>query len=178
MLRRVLFVGDGSFPPGEAAALARCLLPNAAEISILQVVPQFPYGWIAWPAFPDIGQELANAWAYVSEVAEQLHADGWNVSTRVEVSPLSGAEMDQEILRLAGALRPQLIFLALAKGPVRAGVVRQAPVPVLAVKSSSREDDTEGLREHRRQSFEPSLVYRKLLLNPAAAVLFVHAGLL
>jgi hypothetical protein len=95
MVGRVLFAVDGSVPSREAAALAHDLLPKAGEILVLQVVPQLPYAWNTWPAFPDLAQDLTKAWAYVSEVGDDLEAQCWNVSTRVDVSPLSAAEIDQ-----------------------------------------------------------------------------------
>jgi len=176
MVGKVLFAVDGSVPPRDAAALAHDLLPKAGEILILQVVPQLPYAWIAWPAFPDLSQELAKAWAYVSEVGGDLDAQGWNVSTRVECSPLSAAEIDQEILRLADLLRPNLVCLALARGRVAASIVRKALMPVLVVRVSSRHGDTGGLREEKREYLEPWLVHRSLLLNPVAALVFRYAG--
>jgi len=48
-------------------------------------------------------------------------AQCWNVSTRVDVSPLSAAEVDEEVLRLAELLRPNLILPTLS---------REAPLPV------------------------------------------------
>jgi len=87
MVGRVLFAVDGSVPSREAAALAHDLLPKADEILVLQVVPQLPYAWNTWPAFPDLAQDLAEAWAYVSEVGDDLEAQCWNVSTRVDVRP-------------------------------------------------------------------------------------------
>ena len=177
MVGRVLFAVDGSVPSAEAAALAHDLLPQAGEILILQVVPQLPYAWNAWPAFPDLSQDLARAWAYVSEVGRDLDAQDWNVRTTVEPSPLSAAEIDQEILRLADLLRPNLVCLALARGRVAASIVRKALMPVLVARVSSRDDDARGLREERRESLEPWLVHRSLLLNPAAALVFRHAGI-
>jgi nucleotide-binding universal stress UspA family protein len=177
MVGKVLFTVDGSVPPREAAALAHDLLPKAGEIIILQVVPQLLYAWNAWPAFPDLAQDLAKAWAYVSEVGDDLEAQGWNVSTRVEFSVLSAAEIDQEILRLTDLLRPNLICLALAKGRIAASIVRRALVPVLVARLASPNDDTGGLREERREYLEPWLVHRSLLLNPVAALVFRYAGI-
>jgi nucleotide-binding universal stress UspA family protein len=178
MVGKVLFAVDGSVPSRDAAALAHDLLPEAGEILILQVVPQLPYAWNAWPAFPDLAQELAKAWAYVSEVADDLGAQDWNVGTRVEFSTLSAAEIDQEILRLADLLRPNLICLALAKGRVTTSIVRKALMPVLVARPSSRDDATGGLREEKKREYlEPWLVHRSLLLNPAAALVFRYAGI-
>ena len=177
MVGKVLFAVDGAVPSREAAALAHDLLPKAGEIVILQVVPQLPYSWIAWPAFPDLAQDLAKALAYVSEVGDDLAAQGWNVNTRVDPSPLSAAEIDQEILRLADRLRPHLICLALAQGRVAASIVRRAPMPVLVARLSSHDGATGGLREERREYLEPWLAHRSLLLNPAAALMFRHAGI-
>lgn len=177
MVGKVLFAVDGSVPSREAAALAHDLLPKAGGILILQVVTQLPYAWNTWPAFPDLSQELAKAWAYVSEVSGDLDAQGWNVSTRVEPSPLSAAEIDQEILRLADLLRPNLVCLALARGHVAASIVRKALMPVLVARPSSRDDDTGGRREAKREYLEPWLAHRSLLLNPAAALVFRYAGI-
>lgn len=178
MVGKVLFAVDGSVAPLEAAALAHDLLPKAGEILICQVVPQLPYGWNSWPAFPDLAQDLAKAWAYVSEVGDNLRVQGWNVTPRVECSPLSAAEIDQEILRLADLLRPNLICLALARGRVAASIVRKALMPVLVARMSSRHDDTGGLREEKKTEYlEPWLVHRSLLLNPVAALVFRYAGI-
>ena len=177
MVGKVLFAVDGSVPPLQAAALAHDLLPKAGEILIVQVVPQLPYAWNTWPAFPDLAQDLAKAWAYVSEVGDNLEAQGWNVSPRAECSPLSAAEIDQEILRLADLLRPNLICLALARGRVAASIARKALMPVLVARLSSRDDDPGGLRAEKRQYLEPWLVHRSLLLNPGAALVFRHAGI-
>ena len=178
MVGRILFVVDGSVPPREAAALAHGLLPKATEISVLQVVPQLPYAWNAWPAFPNASEDLGRAWAHVSHVADDLEAQGWTVSTRVYFSVLSAAEMDQEVLKLAETVRPDLICLALEGGSVTERIVRGALTPVLVAKPLSRGDDTEGLRERAREYLEPGLVHRMLLLNPAAALVFRHAGIL
>ncbi len=177
MLGKVLFAVDGSVPSREAAALAHDLLPKASEILIFQVVPQLPYAWNAWPAFPDLAQDLATAWAYVSEVGDDLEEQGWNVRTRVECSPLSAAEIDQELLRLADLLQPNLICLALARGRVAASIVRKAPMPVLVARQLSRDEETGGLGPEKREHLEPSLVHRSLLLNPVAALVFRYAGI-
>ena len=177
MVGRVLFAVDGSVPPREAAALADGLLHKTTEIVVLQVVPQLPYAWNAWPAFPNASEDLGRAWAYVSEVGDNLEAQDWTVSTRVYFSVLGAAEMDQEILKLAETVRPDLICLALEMGSVTAGVVRGALTPVLVARPLSRSDDTEGLRDRVRESLE-GLVHRMLLLNPAAALAFRHAGIL
>ncbi len=177
MVGRVLFAVDGSVPPREAAARAHGLLPKATEIFILQVVPQLPYAWNTWPAFPNPSEDLGRAWAYVSDVGDDLEAQGWTVSTRVFFSVLSAAEMDQEILKLAETVRPDLICLALERGSVTASIVRGALTPVLVAKPLSRSDDTEGLRDRARECLE-GLVHRMLLLNPAAALAFRHAGIL
>ena len=178
MVSRVLFAVDGSMPPDDAAALAHGLLPKATEILILQVVPQLPYAWNAWPAFPDTTEDLARAWGYVSEVGDHLEAQGWNVTTKVHFSPLSAAEMDREILHLADTLWADLICLALTRGRVAASIVSKALMPVLVARPLSRGDDTEGLREQKREYLDPGLVHRTLLLNPAAALIFRHAGIL
>ncbi|MGH7412305.1 MAG: universal stress protein [Candidatus Methylomirabilis sp.] len=178
MVGRILFVVDGSVPPREAAALAHGLLPKATEISVLQVVPQLPYAWNAWPAFPNASEDLGRAWAYVSEVGDDLGALGWTVSTRVFFSVLSAAEMDQEVLKLAETVRPDLICLALEGGSVTERIVRGALTPVLVAKPLSHRDDSEGLRERAREYLQPGLVHRMLLLNPAAALVFRHAGIL
>ena len=168
MVGRVLFVVDGSVPAGEAAAVAHGLLPKATELLVLQVVPQLPRVWISWPAFPDPAQDLARAMAYVSEVGNELEAQGWNVSTRVHFSCLSAAETDQEILKVAETFRPDLVYLALAKGGVTGSIVRKAAMPVLVAKLLSPGDDPAGRREQRREYLEPALVPHALLLNPAA----------
>lgn len=178
MVGKVLFVVDGSVPSREAATLAHGLLPKAAEVLILQVVPQLPYAWTAWPAFPDSAEDLANAWEYVSEVGNDLEAQGWNVSTKVHFSVLSAAEMDREILKLAEALRPDMICLAFAQGSVTATIVREAVVPVLVAKPSTSGADSTGRRVRRRESPEPALLHRALLLNPAGALVFREAGIL
>ena len=72
MVENVLCVVDGSAPSGEVATLVDSLLPSAVEVVVLQVVPQLPYAWTAWPSFPDAAEDLAKAWAYVSEVAHHL----------------------------------------------------------------------------------------------------------
>lgn len=177
MVGRVLFVVDGSVPPREAAGLAHDLLPKATEIFVLQVVPQFPRAWITWPAFPNASEDLGRAWAYVSEVGDDLEAQGWTVSTRVYFSVLSAAETDQEILKLASTVRPDLICLALERGSVTANIVRRAPTPVLVAKPLSRGDDAEGLRDRAREYLQ-GLVHRMVLLNPAAALVFRESGIL
>ena len=177
MVGKVLFVVDGSVPSHDAAALAHGLLPSATQVLVLQVVPQLPYAWNTWPAFPDLTQDVAKAWAYVSEVEADLEAQGWNVGTRVEVSPLSAAEIDQEVLRLADTLRPNLICLALDKGRVTGNIVRRALAPVLVAKPSPPDTGTGGLRERRREHLEPGLVHRSLPLNPVAALMFRHVGI-
>lgn len=178
MIGRVLFVVDGSVPSDEAATLAHGLLPQASEIVVLQVVPQLPYAWTAWPAFPDSGEELAKASLYVAEAGNKLEARNWHVSTKVYFSPLSALEVDREILKLAETLRPDLICLAMERGSVRARIVREAVVPVLVTKSLSSGGDTTGLGEKRRAQREPVAVHRALLLKPAAALVFRHAGIL
>ncbi len=177
MVGRVLFVVDGSVPPREAAALAHGLLPKTTEIFVLQVVPQLPYAWNVWPAFPNPSEDLARAWAYVSEVGDDLEAQGWTVSTRVYFSVLSAAEMDQEVLKLAETVRPDLICLALERGSVTANIVRRALSPVLVAKPLSRGDHTEGLRDRARDYLQ-GLVHRMVLLNPAAALVFRQSGIL
>ena len=177
MVGRVLFAVDGSVPPREAAARAHGLLPKATEVFVLQVVPQLPYAWNTWPAFPNPSEDLGRAWAYVSDIGDDLEAQGWTVSTRVYFSVLSAAEMDQEILRLADTVRPDLICLALEGGSVTASIVRRALTPVLVAKPLSRGDDTEGLRDRVREYLE-GLVHRVLLLNPAAALVFRQSGIL
>jgi nucleotide-binding universal stress UspA family protein len=149
MVGKVLFAVDGSVPSRDAAAVAHDLLPKAGEILILRIVPQLPYAWNTWPAFPDLSQDLAKAWAYVSEVGGDLEAQGWNVRTRVDPSPLGAAEIDQEILRLVDLLQPNLVCLALARGRVAASIVRKALTPVLVARVSSRDDDARGLREEQ-----------------------------
>ncbi len=178
MVGKILLVVDGTVPSNEAATLAHGLLPKAAEIVILQVVPQLPRAWTAWPAFPDPGEDLAKASDYVSAVREALQARGWNVSTKVYFSPLSAAEVDREILKLAETMRPDLTCLAMERGSVRAGIVREAVMPVLVAKFPLCGDDTAGPREKPRMHREPVLIHRGLLLKPAAALLFRHAGIL
>ncbi len=178
MVGKVLFVVDGSVPPREAAALADGLLPKATEVVILQVVPQLPCAWTAWPAFPDPAEDLGKAAAYVAEAAHKLEAQGWNVSTRVHFSVLSAAEMDREVLKLAERFRPDMICLALVQGRVTAGIVRKAVVPVLVAKPSSPGEEATGHRSQTRKAPEPALVHRALLLNPAGALVFRRAGIL
>jgi hypothetical protein len=177
VVENVLCVVDGSAPPGDVATLVNSLLPKAVEVEILEIVPQLPYAWTAWPTFPDAAEDLAKAWAYVSEVAHVLQGCDCRVSTRVHFSPLSAAELDREILRFSQALRPDLIFLALEKGTVRASVVREAAVPVLAAKLSRPVEEGDG-RKARGEYLEPALTNRRLLLNPAGAFVFRLAGIL
>lgn len=178
MVGKILFVVDGSVPARETAAVAHDLFPNASEVLVLQVVPQLPRAWIAWPAFPSTGEDLVRAAVYVSEVAKELEAQGRKVSTRVHFSVLSAGEMDREILWLAETLRPDLICLTLDQGSVTARVVREACMPVLVAKPSSPGDDAAGRRVERREYLEPALVHRALLLNPAVALIFRRAGIL
>ncbi len=178
MVGKVLFVVDGSAPSREAATLADGLLPKATEVVILQVVPQLPSAWTAWPAFPDPAEDLGKAAAYVAEVAHELEAQGRNVNTRVHFSVLSAAEMDREVLKLAERFRPDMICLALAQARVTAGIVREAVVPVLVAKPTSPGEDTTGRRVQRREAPQPALVHRALLLNPAGALVFRQAGIL
>lgn len=178
MIGKVLFVVDGSVPPEEAATLAHGLLPRVSEVLVLQVVPQLPYAWTAWPAFPDPGEDLAKAAAYVSGVAGQLQARGWTASTKVYFSPLGAAEMDREVLKLAASLGPDMLCLAMARGKVRAGIVREATVPLLVAKSPSSDNGRPGPGERSRPARQPAPVHRRLFLNPAAALIFRRAGLL
>ncbi|HSB82707.1 MAG TPA: hypothetical protein VLM91_28365 [Candidatus Methylomirabilis sp.] len=177
MVQNVLCVVDGSAPPGDVASLADSLLPRAAEVVVLQVVPQLPYAWTAWPTFPDAAEDLARAWAYVSEISRGLKACEWAVSTRVHFSPMSAAELDREILKFSQMLRPDLIFLALERGRVRARVVREAAMPVLVATLSSPDEEAGG-RKARAEYAEPAVVHRRLLLNPAGAFVFRLAGIL
>ena len=177
MVGKVLFVVDGSVPPQEAADLAHGLLPKATEVLILQVVPQLPCAWTAWPAFPDPGADLAKASGYVAEVGDSLKGLGWNVNAMVHFSVLSAAEVDREILKVAEGLRPDLICLALARGSVTAGLVREAVAPVLVARPASHGDEVPGRRERTKEYLEPVLVYRALL-NPAGALIFRRAGIL
>jgi nucleotide-binding universal stress UspA family protein len=178
MVGKVLFVVDGSMPSSEAAGLARDLLPRASDAVVLQVVPQLPHAWTAWPAFPDPGEDLAKASVYVSEVAAGLEARGWRVHTKVHFSVLSAAEMDQEILKLAEGIRPDLICVALAQRGAAASIVRETTVPVLVGKPSAPAEGITGHRRRRRESLEAALAHRALLLNPSAALVFRHAGIL
>jgi nucleotide-binding universal stress UspA family protein len=178
MVGKVLFVVDGSVPSREAATLAHGLLPKATEVLILQVVPQLPCAWTAWPAFPDASEDLGMAWAYVSEVGAALEGQGWNVNTTVHFSVLSAAEMDREVLKLTEAIRPDLICLAVAGKSVTASIVREAVMPVLVAKPSSPGADTGGHKVQKKESLEPALVHRALLLNPAGALVFRRAGIL
>lgn len=177
MLRSVLLVVDGSSPSRETAALAHGLLPNAAGLLVLQVVPQLPHTWISWPAFPDLAQDLANASAYVSDLGKDLERLGWNVSTRVHFSSLSSAEMDREILNLAKILGPDLICLALAEGSTIGSVVREAVSPVLVARPHSSGPETGGHREQTTEYLQPALVERGWLVNPVAAPTFAHTGI-
>jgi hypothetical protein len=177
MVEKVLCVVDGSAPPGDVATLANSLLPKSAKVQVLQVVPQLPYGWTAWPTFPDAALDLARAWAYVSEVAHDMQACEWKVSTRVHFSTLSAAELDREVLAFSQMLRPDLIFLAFERGSVRASVVREAEVPVLVAKLTSPEVEVGG-RRARAEYVEPAVANRRLLLNPAGALVFRLAGIL
>lgn len=172
MVRSVLLVLDGSLPSHEASALADSLLPKATEVLILHIVPQLPQNWICWPAFPDLSQELAKAAAYVSALREDLERLGWNVRTRVQFSPLSAAETDQEILKFAETHPPDLICLALAMGSVIGNVVRRAATPVLVARPVSTVDETTGRKEEIQQYLEAVRVQRALLANPAAALVF------
>jgi len=178
VVKKVLFVVDGSVPSHEAAALAHGLLPRATEVLVLEVVPQLPCAWTAWPAFPDPAEDLAAAAVYVTEVADDLEAHGWNVGTKVHFSVLSAAEMDREILKLAEALRPGLLCLALGQGSVTAAIVREAGAPVLVARPSAPDADSTGRRVRRREVLEPALMQRALLLNPAGALIFRRAGIL
>lgn len=178
MVGKVLFVVDGSVPSQEAAALAHGLLPKTTEVLVLEVVPQLPCAWTAWPAFPDPVEDLATASRYVAEVAGALAAYGWNAGTTVHFSVLSAAEMDREILKLAEGLRPDMICLALGPGRVPEGIVRKATVPVLVAKPAASGADPTGRRVPRREALEPALLHRALLLNPAGALVFRRAGIL
>lgn len=174
----VLYAVDGLVPPGEAAVLAHRSLPREAEVLVLEVVPQLPYAWTAWPAFPDTAADLAKAWAYVSRVSHTLEAYGRRVSSKVDFSPLSATEMSQEILRQAESVRPDLICLALEKGSVITSIVRGAVVPVLVAKYARPEDEPASRRRSKARVFEPALFNRPLLLNPAGALVFRRAGIL
>jgi len=72
----------------------------------------------------------------------------------------------------------QLICLAMECGSVRANIVCETAVPVLVTKSPSDAGDTTGLKEKHRVQREPVAVHRALLLKPAAALVFRHAGIL
>lgn len=174
MVRTVLLVADGSLPSHEASALADSLLPKATEVLILHIVPQLPQQWtsICWPAFPDLSQELAKADAYVSALREDLEQLGWNVRTRVHLSPLSAAEMDEEILKFAETHLPGLIFLALETGSVISSVVHRAARPVLVAPPVSTGDETTGRKEEIQHYLEAARVQHALLANPAAALTF------
>ncbi len=174
----VLYAVDGSVPVDEAAALAHRSLPREAEVMVFEVVPQLPYAWTAWPAFPDAAEDLGKAWAYVSDVDRVLKACGRQASSKVDFSPLSAAETDQVILQKAGTLHPDLICLALEMPCVVASIVRGAVVPVLVAKCAASEDEPVGRRRSRARVFEPTLFNRSLLLNPAGALVFRRAGIL
>ncbi len=175
---RVLFAVDGSVPPEEAVALAHCLLPREPEVLVYEVVPQLPYAWTAWPAFPDTAEDLRRAWTYVGEVEHALKTYGRVVNAQVDPSPLSAAEMDQEILRQAESLHPVLICLALERESVIAKIVRGAAVPVLVAKCAASEGKPGGRRRLHVRDFEPALFDRPLLLNPIGALVFRRAGIL
>ena len=177
MVENVLLVVDGSVPPDDAAMQAHGLLPWKVGIVILQVVSQLPYAWTAWPAFPSAADDLARAWAYVSEVTQGLKARGRPVSARVHFSPLGAAQMDREVLRLAEAIRPDLICLALEKGWVRAGIVRDSVMPVLVAKPHGASQEAEGRWRPKPLELEPPQM-NPLLLNPAGAMVFRQAGIL
>lgn len=174
----VLYAVDGSVPPGEAAALAHRSLPREAEVLVFEVVPQLPYAWTAWPAFPDTAEDIGKAWAYVSDVDHTLKAYGRQASSKVDFSLLSAAEMDQEILRKAETVRPDLICLALRRPGVIASIVGRAVVPVLVAKCAAPEDEPASRRRSKAHGFEPALFNRPLLLNPAGALVFRRAGIL
>ncbi len=178
MVGKVLFVVDGSVPSPEAATIAHGLLPKAAEVLVLRVVPQLPRAWTAWPAFPDAGEDLAEASAYVDGVAHALQALGSNASTKVQFSLLSAAEMDREVLCLAQSMRPDLICLALERGSVTAAIVREAVVPVLVAKLPAGDAETTGRRARRRDAPDQARGQRALPLNPAGAFALGEAGIL
>jgi hypothetical protein len=175
---KVLFVVDGSVPPSDAATLAHGLLPNAAEVVIVEVVPQLPLAWNAWPAFPNAAEDLAQAWTYVSEVAQGLAARGWKVGTRVQFSPLSAAELDREVLKLTETLLPDLICLALKKGKVRASIVRESVMPVLVAKPGKGAEEAAGRGRLKTLVMEPALMSDSVLMKPAGALIFRQAGIL
>jgi hypothetical protein len=168
VLDRVLLVVDGSIPPNEVAILASGLLPRPAASVVLQVVPQLPLGW-AWPALPDPAEAVGRASEYVSETAKCLQALGWNPSTRVYSSPLGATDMEREVLRQAELLRPDLICLALKKGSVRAGIVRQAAVSVLVANPPLPRESPGGLPAEPRGRKTPAMALRAILSNPAGA---------
>jgi nucleotide-binding universal stress UspA family protein len=178
MVSKILYAVDGTLPPEEAVTVVHGLLSKTSEIVILQVVPQLPHAWTAWPAFPDPGEDLAKASDYVGEVSQGLLARGWNVVTKIHFSPLSAAEVDQEILRLAATLRPDLICLAMERGSEKGNIVREALVPVLVARSPSDADATKGLRKRHSMRREPVAAHRMLLLKPAGALIFREAGIL
>jgi hypothetical protein len=175
MLGRVLLVVDGSIPADEVALLASGLLPQPTAIVVLQVVPQLPLGW-AWPALPDATDGLGRASEYVSQVARFLRALGRNPSTRVYCSPLGVAEMDREILHQAEMLCPELICLALEKGSVRAGIVREAAISVLVANPPLPGEAARGRRVESPEEKMPALTLRAILSNPAGALVFRQAG--
>jgi hypothetical protein len=164
MLDRVLLVVDGSIRADEVAVLASGLLPKPTAVVVLQVVPQLPSGW-AWPALPNAAEGLGQAREYVSEVASALRALGWNPSARVYFSPLSAAEMDQEILRQAELLCPDLICLALERGSVRVGIAREAAVSVLVANALPPEEAAGGRTIESRVEKIPGRAHRAVLAN-------------
>jgi hypothetical protein len=170
MLGRVLLVVDASIPADAVAVLVSGLVPKPAGVVVLQVVPQIPLAWIAWPALPNAAEEMERASGYVSEAAGFLRALGWNPSTRVYFSPLSAAEMDQEILRQAEMLRPDLICLALERGSVRAGIVRKATVSVLVANPSPPAESAGGLVVESRGETVPVQGHDMSLWNPVRAL--------
>jgi nucleotide-binding universal stress UspA family protein len=172
MVRSLLLVVDGSLLSHEASALADALFPKATEVLILHIVPQFPEHWICWPAFPDLSQDLAKAAAYVSALREDLERLGWNVRTSVQFSPLSAAEMDEEILGFARAHPPGLICLALATRSVIGSVVRRAAMPVLVARPLATRDETTGRKQELPQYLEAVHVQPTLRAHPAFALTF------
>lgn len=86
--------------------------------------------------------------------------------------------MDQEILRLAEVLEPDLIGLALEQESVTARIVREAAVPVLVTKPSSRGADTRGRRVRNQEYLRPALAHSPLLLNPLGALIFGYTRIL
>ncbi len=177
-MERVLFAVDGSIPAGEAAELAQRLLPREVEVHVLEVVPQLPYAWTAWPAFPDAAQDLREAEAYVAEVSDALRAHGRKVEGQVDFSPLGAAELDRELLRVAETTRPILMCLALERASVIGSIVRRSAVPVLVAKCAASEERTAGRKRSKVLAFEPALFDRPLLLNAVGALVFRRAGIL